>query len=44
MLEIKIKGVTEDQSGFGKGKSTRDSIGLMRIVSKSVLDIILHRV
>ena len=40
ILESKIEEVIEeDQFGFRKGKRTRDAIGLMRIISGSVLDV-----
>ena len=40
ILESKIEEVIEgDQFGFRKGKGTRDTIGLMRIVSERVLDV-----
>ena len=41
--------IEEDQFGFRKGKDTRDAIGLIKIMSESVLDDIkedvclLHR-
>ena len=43
-LESKIEEVIgEDQFGFWKGKGTRDAIGLMRIISESVLDVKAHK-
>ena len=39
-LESKIEEVIEeDHFGFRKAKSTRDAIGLMRIISERVLDV-----
>ena len=39
-LESKIEEIIEEyQFGFRKGKGTRDSIGLMRIIPETVLDV-----
>ena len=39
-MERKIEEATEgDQFGFWKGKGTRNTIGLMRIISERVLDV-----
>jgi hypothetical protein len=43
-LESKIEEVIgEDQFRLWKGKGTRDAIGLMRIISESVLDVKAHK-
>jgi hypothetical protein len=39
-IERKIEHVLgEDQFGFGRGKGTRDAIGMLRIISEQTLDV-----
>jgi hypothetical protein len=39
-IEKKIEGVLgEEQFGFGRGKGTRDAIGMMRIIAERTLEI-----
>ena len=39
-MENQVEGVIENQIGFWRGKSTRDAIGLMGIISEKVLDVV----